>query len=216
MLGCFFLTDAVFLARICDSTHDGKSGLRLRSIRLAHSMLWIMLSARKVQLYPLLSPISHLVYTYNHVLAIQSNISSSQMPVTSPISPTQWLNKMSADENVPTILNCSCGRKSFCGLGESCVEKLTFLKLSQLRPPMSVFSVTLNTYCCSVIILPGISHGNAMILEKHKRHCLLRRSLCVFLLSERFWRILYVHESCCPGNQRHPLTYLGRPLTKYG
>src|SRR5437868_859626 len=26
MLGCFFLTDAVFLARICDSTHDGKSG----------------------------------------------------------------------------------------------------------------------------------------------------------------------------------------------
>jgi hypothetical protein len=43
---------------------------------------------------------------------------------------TQWLNKMSADENVPHILNCG-----------------------------------------SVIISPGISHGNAMILEKHKRHC---------------------------------------------
>jgi hypothetical protein len=54
---------------------------------IARSMLWIMLSARKVQLYPLLSPISYLVYPYNHVLAIQSNTSSSQMSVTSPISP---------------------------------------------------------------------------------------------------------------------------------
>jgi hypothetical protein len=33
---------------------------------------------------------------------------------------------------------------------------------------------------------------------------------------------LYVHESYCPGNQRHPLTYVGcrrfwySPLTKYG
>ena len=33
---------------------------------------------------------------------------------------------------------------------------------------------------------------------------------------------VYVHESCCLGNQRHPLTYVGRrrfwygPLTKYG
>lgn len=54
---------------------------------IARSMPWIMLSARKVQLYPLLSPISYLVYPYNHVLAIQSNISSSQMSVTSPISP---------------------------------------------------------------------------------------------------------------------------------
>jgi hypothetical protein len=53
----------------------------------ARSMLWIMLSARKVQLYPLLSPTSYLVSTYNHVLAIQSNISSSQMSVTSRISP---------------------------------------------------------------------------------------------------------------------------------
>ena len=32
---------------------------------------------------------------------------------------------------------------------------------------------------------------------------------------------VYVHESCSPGNQRHPLTYVGRrrlwygPLTKY-
>ena len=41
---------------------------------IARSMLWIILSARKVQLYPLLSPISYLVYANNHVLAIQSNI----------------------------------------------------------------------------------------------------------------------------------------------
>jgi hypothetical protein len=44
---------------------------------ITRSMLWIILLARKVQLYPLLSPISYLIYTYNHVLAIQSNISGS-------------------------------------------------------------------------------------------------------------------------------------------
>ena len=54
---------------------------------IARSMPWIMLSARKVQLYPLLSPTSYLVSTHNHVLATQSNISSSQMSVTSLISP---------------------------------------------------------------------------------------------------------------------------------
>jgi hypothetical protein len=44
---------------------------------------------------------------------------------------------MSADENVLTILNCGCGEDPFWGLGERCVEKLTFLKRSQLRRPMS-------------------------------------------------------------------------------
>jgi hypothetical protein len=78
---------------------------------------------------------------------------------------TQWLNKMSADE-MSYDFERRLWRKSFWGLGESCVEKLTFLKLSQLRCPMSVFSATFNTYCGSVIILLGISHGNAMILEK--------------------------------------------------
>ena len=32
----------------------------------------------------------------------------------------------------------------------------------------------------------------------------LRRSLCVFLLRDSG---VYVHESCCPGNQRHLPTY---------
>jgi hypothetical protein len=38
-------------------------------------------------------------------------------------------------------------------------------------------------------------------------------------LTHRF--CVYVHESCCPGNQRHPPTYVGcrrfwcGPLTKY-
>ena len=27
---------------------------------------------------------------------------------------------------------------------------------------------------------------------------------------------VYVHESCCPGNQRHPLTYVGRRRFWYG
>ena len=79
---------------------------------------------------------------------------------------TQWLNKDECRRKCPHNFELRVAEKILWGLGESCVEKLTFLNLSQLRRPMSIFSATLNTYCGSVIILPGISHGNAMILEK--------------------------------------------------
>jgi hypothetical protein len=51
-------------------------------------------------------------------------------------------------------------------------------------------------------------------------HSLLREAECHFCYLRDSG--LYVHESCCPGNQRHLPTYVGcrrfryGPLTKYG
>jgi hypothetical protein len=125
-------------------------------------MLWIMLSVGKVQLYPLLFPISHLTHTYNHVFVVQCNISSSQMSVTSPISPPSGLNKMNADEMTHNF-ELRLWRKALLGTWRKLCRKVDLLKLSHLRRPMSA---TLNTCCGSITISPDISHGNAMILEK--------------------------------------------------
>jgi hypothetical protein len=60
----------------------------------------------------------------------------------------------------------------------------------------------------------------ALKVEGFLRVSVLRKAECHFCYLRNSG--LYVHESCCPGNQRHLLTYVGcrrfwyGPLTKYG